>query len=246
MLLDFHEWISLSHTRRNTLVVLCTRTAGLIWRILVHASWFLACKFTFWFRTKSRLSTLHWHLVSSQTGLHFGEGASHRVWHCGGAQTVSQVGHELDSHISFGHLTEQTGRSQWTVHWAHLVSSHCIWHRGLSQIGWHTAGHIGSSHCQRHSGWQVSSEAAARAIKATKTTRDRSFIFFGILVLVFRRRKRCLSIAGDNPQLFVCLLFSFLFWGRDKFLGRLKSTKKNTYSIWKRAILSFLYELCLL
>jgi len=75
-----------------------------------------------------RVGVLHFHahLVFSQSGVQFGSGAVQVVRQTAGRQTVSHEGQFLDSHISFGHRTEQTGSSQRTSHAAHPVGSQFI------------------------------------------------------------------------------------------------------------------------
>ena len=99
-------------------------------------------------------------------GRHLGSGASQVVWQRAGLQTDSHLGQPSFSQVSLGQRMVQTGFSQWTVHLAQVVSSHCIWHLGRSQTGWQTAGQAGSSHCHLHWGWHLSAETATMANKA--------------------------------------------------------------------------------
>merc|ERR1719506_3585254 len=61
-----------------------------------------------------KVGVLHFqaHLVFSQRGAQLGSGAVQVVLQTAGRQTVSQAGQSSISHISLGHLTEQTGSSQ--------------------------------------------------------------------------------------------------------------------------------------
>jgi len=127
-----------------------------------HANWH--------FGFGQRVGVLHFqaHFVFSQSGVQLGSGAVQVVRQTAGRQTVSHEGQFFDSHISFGHRTEQTGSSQRTSHWAHPVGSQFIWHFGRAQTGWHFAGHTGSSQSHLHWGWHV--VAALRATTASTPT----------------------------------------------------------------------------
>jgi len=94
-----------------------------------HANWHLGFG--------QRVGVLHFqaHLVFSQSGVQFGSGAVQVVRQTAGRHTVSHDGQFFDSHISFGHRTEQTGSSQRTSHAAQPVGSQFIWHFGRAQTG---------------------------------------------------------------------------------------------------------------
>jgi len=69
-------------------------------------------------------------------------------------QMVTHLGQSSASHALSGHLISQSGFSHFTSHTAFLGSWQLVWHLDGSQIGSHTAGHLGSSHFQAHCGWQ--------------------------------------------------------------------------------------------